>query len=430
MGECIRTARELLRQFKGNDYVFGMNCIGKAGALTANLGRRVALVAGGNGKPWGQAVLSLVMDSFRSAGVEVLQPVIPGAKPNTPREDVFRIAESLRQVQPDFIVAVGAGSVIDAAKAAAVWLALSDKHGDIEEYFGVDKVSGFLRETGRGLVPLVAVELAASSASHLTKYSNVTLTDTAQKKLIVDDAIIPARALFDYQATASMSPDFTADGAFDGLSHCLEVFYGLKGTALERGLPVVSVGIELIVGNVRAAFRDGQDLAAREALGLGTDLGGLAIMIGGTSGAHLNSFSLVDVLSHGRACALMNPYYTVFFAPAIEPQLRDVANVLRRAGLLRMHTDPLGGRDLSLAVAEALQSLAAEVGMPMRLADVPGFTDGHIRRALEAARNPQLESKLRNMPVPLSAATVEEYMGPVLEAARTGNFSLIRNMKV
>jgi len=41
---------------------------------------------------------------------------------------------------------------------------------------------------------------------------------------------------------------------------------------------------------------------------LGTDLGGYAIMVGGTSGPHLNSFSLVKYVSHGRACALMNPY--------------------------------------------------------------------------------------------------------------------------
>jgi len=61
-----------------------------------------------------------------------------------------------------------------------------------------------------------------------------------------------------------------------------------------------------------------EDMDSRESLGLGTDLGGYAIMVGGTSGPHLTSFSLVDVLSHGRACAIMSPYYTVFFAPAIQ----------------------------------------------------------------------------------------------------------------
>ena len=49
-------------------------------------------------------------------------------------------------------------------------------------------------------------------------------------------------------------------------------------------------------------------------------LGGYSIMIGGTSGPHLGSFSLIDVLSHGRACAILNPYYTVLFASKIQDQ--------------------------------------------------------------------------------------------------------------
>jgi alcohol dehydrogenase class IV len=214
------------------------------------------------------------------------------------------------------------------------------------------------------------------------------------------------------------------------MSHCLEVFYGLKGEAMAKATPVVATGTELIISHVRTACADGGDLAAREALGLGTDLGGYAIMIGGTNGAHLTSFSLVDILSHGRACAIMNPYYTVFFAPAIEPQLRLIAGIFRRAGYLRGDTDHLHGRDLGLAVADAMIELSTAIGFPTRLADVPGFTQDHIHRSLEAAKNPQLQSKLQNMPVPLSAPSVDQYMGSVLQAAQTGDFSLIKNMKV
>jgi len=70
----------------------------------------------------------------------------------------------------------------------------------------------------------------------------------------------------------------------------------------------------------------------------------------------------------------------------------------------------------------------ATVGLPTRLADVPGFTDGHVARALAAAKNPQLRMKLENMPVPLAAEGVDDYMGPVLEAARTGRLDLVRNV--
>jgi alcohol dehydrogenase len=81
------------------------------------------------------------------------------------------------------------------------------------------------------------------------------------------------------------------------------------------------------------------------------------------------------------------------------------------------------------AVAQGLIALGRRVNFPTTLAAIHGFTAGHIARALEAAKDPQLASKLQNMPVPLTAEKVDRYMGPVLEAARTGNFSLIKTFE-
>ncbi|MFW6154910.1 MAG: iron-containing alcohol dehydrogenase [Planctomycetota bacterium] len=418
-------AQRLLSEFKNDRYVFGLGCFDQLGALAGRVGRRATVVASGVGKAWAEGLHRRATDALAAGGVELTGPVLPGARPNSPREDVFALAATLKEARPDVVVAIGGGSVIDAAKAAVAMACLDDLHPDIEAYFGVGQVSAMLDATGQRLTPLVAVQLAASSAAHLTKYANITDPATSQKKLIVDEAVVPPAALFDYESTMTMPREFTADGALDGLSHCLEVFYGAGGDVLDRVRPVATLGIDLIVNAVAAACADGADREAREALGLGTDLGGQAIMIGGTNGAHLTSFSLVDLMSHGRACAVMNPYYTVFFAPAIEPQLRDVAAILLSAGYLAGPTAHLHGRDLGLAVAGGLIALARAIGMPTRLAEVPDFDDEHIRRALTAAKNPQLESKLRNMPVPMSAETVDDTMGPVLEAARTGDFSII-----
>ena len=81
-----------------------------------------------------------------------------------------------------------------------------------------------------------------------------------------------------------------------------------------------------------------------------------------------------------------------------------------------------------MAVAEAMLEFAMRIGFPTRLNEVEGFHDEHIERALTAAKNPQLKMKLENMPVPLTADMVDDYMGPVLEAARYGDLSLIRNV--
>ena len=102
--------------------------------------------------------------------------------------------------------------------------------------------------------------------------------------------------------------DLTLDGGLDGVAHCLEVYFGAASATRDRARQVAELGIELILKGLVEAKKDAQSREARTLLGLGTDLGGYAIMIGGTSGAHLSSFSLVDVLSHGRACALRNNF--------------------------------------------------------------------------------------------------------------------------
>ena len=164
-------------------------------------------------------------------------------------------------------------------------------------------------------------------------------------------------------------------------------------------------------------------------MGLATDLGGYSIMLGGTNGGHLTSFSLVDILSHGRACAIMNPYYVVFFAPAIEEPLRMVGDIFfKDAGLTDADMDALRGRGLGVTVAEAMMALSRRIGFPTTLGEVQGFTDEHIERALTAAKDPQLKMKLENMPVPLTAEMVNEYMEPILRAARDGDLSLIKTV--
>ena len=58
----------------------------------------------------------------------------------------------------------------------------------------------------------------------------------------------------------------------------------------------------------------------------------------------------------------------------------------------------------------------------------PVYMKNHTERALNAAKDPQLKMKLENMPIPLTADMIDEYMGPVLQAAKTGDLDLIVNV--
>ncbi len=416
-------AKKLLEEFKGSSYIYGRDVLDTVGKTAAEAGSKACIVT--STFPGSEGYLKIITDSLASSGVE-LAGTVHGPGPNVPLEELRRITEALKSSEADVIISFGGGSTIDALKAAEVLRTLG---GDIEDYFGVGNVTKAVEERNVTLTPHIAVQTVASSGAHLTKYSNITNVETGQKKLIVDEAIVPSNPVFDFSVTYAAPKNLTMDGALDGIAHCLEVLYGsVRAPNYQYISDVAKTGISLVVENLETVIKDPENKDARDALCLATDIGAYAIMLGGTNGGHLTSFSLVDILSHGRACAMMNPYYTVFFAPAVEDALRMVGNIYKQAGFTEADLDALSGRELGVAVAEAMLAMSRKIEFPVTLSEVEGFTQGHIDRALAAAKNPQLKMKLQNMPVPLDADLIDEYMAPILIAARDGDLSLIKNL--
>lgn len=417
----IRRAEELLKEFKGEDYAFGEGALQKTGSYAVKLGDKIVLISGKQARKSG--VLDKVIDSIEREGLRVTD-VFDGARPNAPREDVYRLAYQLSRSIWDGVVSIGGGSCIDAAKAA---LTLAAYGGLVDDYFGTGKVS---EKSGGKQLPLIAVQTASSSAAHLTKYSNVTDMVTHQKKLIVDESIVPKASVFQYDVTKTMPPSLTKDGGLDGIAHCWEVWTGSTGKEYYDKLSEIAcLGIKLIVENLPTAVKDGSDLHARYTLGLGTDLGGYSIMVGGTNAGHLGSFSLIDILSHGRACAIINPYYTLLFSTTIQDQIKKVAEIYSEAGVITENIGALDGRELAKAVTRGMIKFSRSIGFPTTLREA-GATMEHIERMLKAAKDPQLKMKLQNMPVPMNVAAgdIDKLMKPTLKAAYTGDLNLIPDL--
>jgi alcohol dehydrogenase len=436
MKESIEQAKKILKDWKGDSYTFGGDVLDGAGKYAKKYGKKAALVVTELGQAWIEKPLGQVKSALKANGVSF--ELINGARPNAPREDLYRISLQVARSKADVIVALGGGSTIDAGKAAAVLNTYSSSEvmeilgaslgeaDSIEPYFGTGLVTKMKEKTGRAVMPVVAVETAASSGAHLTKYSNITDLVTGQKKLIVDEAIVPPASVFDFKITLDAPMSLTLDGGLDGIAHAWEVFMGASGASYEKVKEVARLCIQLVVLGLQRLKKDKRDLEGRTALGLGTDLGGYSIMLGGTSGPHLGSFSLIDLLSHGRACALLNPYYTVLFAPVVQDQLKVAGEIFKGAGYIKEDISKLGARDLGLAVAKGMIAFSKDLDFPITLKEA-GATREHLERMLTAAKNPQLKMKLQNMPTPMDAekGDVDRLMKPVLEAAYTGDLSLI-----
>ena len=433
----LAQASQILTEWKGADYSFGFGVLEKTGEYAAAFGKRV-LVVTSLGSPWMLPKYEMIARALEKCGVA--HEAVQGARPNAPYEDVYRIANEISRMRPDTVVAMGGGSTIDAVKAATVLAAYSPsqvrKHlgatlalsSTPEPYFGVGFVTTMRDATGITPIPVIAVQTAASSAAHLTKYANITDRETGQKKLFVDLAVVPRKAVFDIEFTLGSPTELTLDGALDGMSHLWEVFTGANGTPKYDLIKTIAViGISLIIENLPTIFSDPRNRQAREALAVATDLGGYAIKLGSTNGGHLGSFSLVDVVTHGRACSILNPYYIVLFSPVIQDQLRAAGEIFRKAGYMDNDPSGMAGRDLGEAVARGWISFSRRIGFPTDLSEA-GADEKHLARMLEAAKNPQLSSKMKSMPIPLvpENGDVENYMKPTLEAAFTGDLTKIR----
>jgi alcohol dehydrogenase class IV len=244
----------------------------------------------------------------------------------------------------------------------------------------------------------------------------------------MDPALYPAASLFDYTVTLTAPKSLTVDGGLDGIAHVWEVLTGASRLPNYKDLLGASeISMRLIVAGLKRVNKNPQDEEARTALGLGTDLGGYCLMKGaGTHGPHLGSFSLVDILTHGRACAVLNPYYTVLFAPATQDQLKMASRVLYGAGCMSTDRPNLTGRELGMAVAQGMITLWKELGFPTNLKDC-GATEAHLDRMIKAAKNPQLKMKLNQMPVPMDdeKGDIDRLMRPTLEAAFYGDFNMV-----
>lgn len=120
--DYIQKAYELLKDWKKDDYIFGVGCLKEVGKIASSYGKKALLVSN---TTYMKKVADEVASYLEQAGVSLAGNVIaPDAKPNAPREDVYRLATYVLQYQPDCIVALGGGSTIDACKAASMLASL------------------------------------------------------------------------------------------------------------------------------------------------------------------------------------------------------------------------------------------------------------------------------------------------------------------
>lgn len=307
-----------LNSFMPVKIVTGAGCVRQSGKEVAKLGKACLIVTGKTAAKASGALLD-VTDTLARNGQS--WQIFDEIGQNPRLADCMAAAQLAIECGADFVLGIGGGSALDAAKCIAVLAANP----------GLTQAQLYAFAWAKAPLKIVAVGTTAGTGSEVTKVSVITTPD-GRKKSFHHEAIFPVLALGDPTYTMSLPPLVTCATAVDALAHCAESFFSRAANHISRVYAVE--GIRLLLPVFRAMAETGcdeLDYAAREKLYCASIYGGLAINVTGTCFPHTMGYLLTESfgIPHGTACAV---FQKDFFAYNKEVVPELAAEYLERIG--------------------------------------------------------------------------------------------------
>jgi alcohol dehydrogenase len=294
--------------------------------------------------------------------------------------------EAVKAHRSDAILAVGGGSVIDAAKVIGAMVVTGKTPA---------RLIGMLKVT-KPMLPLFAIPTTAGTGSEVTVAAVVTDPVKHAKSAVIDPKLVPMAAALDAELMRGMPKPITAATGMDALTHAIEAY--LNRWPHAETPQHCKAAVRMIFDHLQRACDDGNDMEAREAMALAAFYAGLAFTKAYVGYVHAFSHKIGGMygVPHGLANAITLPYVLDFLTdePRAQARLAELAVVIGA-----------GSPDEARAVlaqrfVERVRALNRAVGIPDKMAalkrdDVP-----------EIARAAMIEAT-RDYPVPKIMALAE-----------------------
>lgn len=320
-------------------------------------------------------------------------------------DSVDAATAAFRDIGAKAIVAVGGGSVLDAAKGVRL-AAGGPADASISDYSSV--MCGDVRPTPspHEMPPMIAVPTTAGTGAEVTPWGVLTDPRRKLKFGIGGPFLIPNVALVDPEMTLTLPPSLTAATGLDALSHCIEAYVSTnENPALD---PMILYGIKLIGGSLRLAVAQPANRSARRDMLLASMIAGIGISSKWLGACHSLAHQLSSFadLHHGVAIALMLPHQMAFSLPGALERYGDVGAALEGLDSWQLAGAAFGRRERAERAVTAVRQLINDIGLPARLRDA-GVTEEMIPLMAKNAyqldgnwpTNPRLavESDLENL---------------------------------
>jgi alcohol dehydrogenase len=267
----------------------------------------------------GSKVMVVTDPGLKGAGVvDAVASVLDQAKlsfsvfaevePDPRVEVALASVQAAKAYDPDVIVGLGGGSSLDISKVTSVMLT---NEGPIEKYFGMELVP-------RPGVPLILIPTTAGTGSEMTSICVLGDTKNKVKKGIVSEHMFARTALLDPKLTLALPPRVTAMTGMDALVHAVESFVGVRASVFTDTLNLQA--IRLVAANLRLAYANGANLAARENMLHASCLAGMAFSNTQNGLDHALALAIGGKfhLPHGLLTAFIMPWvmeYNLIAAP-------------------------------------------------------------------------------------------------------------------
>ncbi|MDO4519330.1 MAG: iron-containing alcohol dehydrogenase [Eubacteriales bacterium] len=298
--------------------ITGKGCVKKSAKNIAELGKKCLIITGKNSaKACGaladiQAVLQENGQKYR---------VFDGIGQNPKLSDCMKAAEIASEMGADFLIGIGGGSPLDAAKCTAV---LSANPGMTQEQL-------YAFDWKKDPLKIMLIGTTAGTGSEVTKVSVITNL-SGKKKSFHHEKVYPVLSFGDPAYTLTLSEQFTKSTAIDAFAHCMESYFSKAANEISQCYAVR--GIRMLLNPFREMCIMGTgelSYETRELLYNASIYGGLAINITGTTFPHTMGYLLTEEfqIPHGTACAVFLPEFYEYNKKTV-PEL--TAQFLREIG--------------------------------------------------------------------------------------------------
>ncbi|QEK17630.1 iron-containing alcohol dehydrogenase [[Clostridium] hylemonae] len=317
-------------------------------------GKKAILVVGG-GSMKRQGFLDKAAGYLKEAGMEV--ELFEGVEPDPSVETVMKGAEAMRKFEPDWIVAMGGGSPIDAAKA--MWAFYEYPETTFE-----DLCIPFNFPELRQKAKFAAIPSTSGTATEVTAFSVITNYETGVKYPLADFNITPDVAIVDPELVEALPVKQVAYTGMDALTHAIEAYVSTLNCAFTD--PLALQAIEMVLDHLPASYHGNMD--AREQMHYAQCLAGMAFsnaLLGIVhSMAHKTGAAFsTGHITHGCANAMYLPYVIKYNAKDATAASR-YAEIARRMGL-----DGTSERSLINSLCKKIDAMNAEFDIPKTLKD-------------------------------------------------------------